>query len=127
MKAKDLKHFEKLLLEKRQTLLHELGYFENKTMSSSARDISGSYPYSEHPADQGTESMDQEQAYDLATREGRFLFHIDEALERLRAGTYGRCIECNQEISRVRLEAVPHARLCINCKAKEEKETQNQV
>jgi len=120
VKARDLKYFEKLLLEKRQTLLHELGYFGNQTMSANARDISGSYPYSEHPADQGTESMDQEQAYDLATREGRFLFHIDEALERIKDGIYGRCTECNQEISRTRLEAVPHARLCIACKSKEE-------
>lgn len=120
MNAKDLKHFEELLLKKREALLHELGYFGTNTMKSGSRDISGSYPYSEHPADQGTESMEQEQAYDLATREGRFLFHIDEALGRIENGTYGACAECGKPISRMRLEAVPHARLCIECKSKEE-------
>ena len=120
MKGEELKHFEELLLKKRETLLHGLGYFGNKTVNSNARDVAGSYPYSEHPADQGTESMEQEQAYSLATREGRFLFHIDEALNRIKDGTYGLCAECNEPIGRMRLEAVPHARMCIECKSKEE-------
>lgn len=121
MTGEDLKRFEKLLLEKRETLLHELGYFGNKTINSAARDVAGSYPFSEHPADQGTESMEQEQAYDLASREGRFLFHIDEALERIENGAYGLCYVCNGEIGKARLEAVPHARMCIECKSKEER------
>tara|TARA_B100000029_G_scaffold516253_2_gene628119 strand:- start:136921 stop:137298 length:378 start_codon:yes stop_codon:yes gene_type:complete len=120
MTGKDLQKFETLLLEKRETLLHELGYFGNKTINSDARDVAGSYPFSEHPADQGTESMEQEQAYDLASREGRFLFHIDEALERIKNGEYGSCSSCAGDIGKARLEAVPHARMCIECKSKEE-------
>ncbi|MBM3265436.1 MAG: TraR/DksA C4-type zinc finger protein [candidate division Zixibacteria bacterium] len=121
MTKKELKHFEELLLKKRETLVHELGYFGDNTVRAGARDVAGSYPYSEHPADQGTESMEQEQAYDLATREGRYLFHIDEALERIKDGTYGTCNTCSQQIGKMRLEAVPHARMCIECKSKEEK------
>ena len=98
MTGKDLQKFETLLLEKRETLLHELGKFGNKTIKSAARDVAGSYPFSEHPADQGTESMEQEQAYDLASREGRFLFHIDEALERIKNGEYGSCSSCAGDI-----------------------------
>lgn len=120
MTSDELKHFEDLLLKKRETLMHELGYFGDKTIKSGARDVAGSYPYSEHPADQGTESMEQEQAYDLASREGRFLFHIDEALERIKSGTYGACNMCGGDIGTMRLEAVPHARMCIECKSKEE-------
>jgi RNA polymerase-binding protein DksA len=121
MTDQELKYYEELLLKKRQALIHELGYFGDKTVKADARDVAGSYPYSEHPADQGTESMEQEQAYNLATREGRFLFHIDEALERIKDGTYGQCSNCAKQIGRMRLEAVPHARLCIECKSKEEK------
>lgn len=121
MTEKDFKYYEALLLKKREALMHELGYFGDNTVRSGARDAAGSYPYSEHPADQGTESMEQEQAYDLATREGRYLFHVDEALERIKDGTYGKCNGCNQVIGKMRLEAVPHARLCIECKSKEEK------
>jgi DnaK suppressor protein len=120
MTADKLKHFEELLLEKRVSLVHELGYFGDKTIKAGARDVAGSYPYSEHPADQGTEAMEQEQAYHLASREGRFLFHIDEALERIKNETYGDCNTCGEEIGAMRLEAVPHARMCIECKSKEE-------
>ncbi len=100
--------------------MHELGYFGDKTLNANVRDVAGSHPYSEHPADQGTEMMEQEQAYSLATREGRFLFHIDEALNRVKDGTYGICAECQEPINPKRLEAVPHARMCIECKSREE-------
>lgn len=43
---------------------------------------------------------------------------IDQALERLDAGTYGRCILCGGEIPQERLHAVPWAALCVPCSAK---------
>ncbi len=43
---------------------------------------------------------------------------IDEALERVAAGTYGRCVICGNAIPDARLEAVPWAALCIPCSAK---------
>ena len=123
MTTKKQEYYELLLLKKRKSLMHELGYFGDKTVNSGGvRDIAGSHPYSEHPADQGTEMMEQEQAYSLATREGRFLFHIDAALNRLKDGTYGLCAECQEPINPKRLEAVPHARMCIDCKSREEQD-----
>jgi DnaK suppressor protein len=46
---------------------------------------------------------------------------IDDALRRMYRGEYGACESCGQPIPRGRLEAVPHARLCIACKEKEER------
>ncbi len=43
------------------------------------------------------------------------LTDIDDALAKLDAGTYGECESCHQDISEVRLEAMPAARLCISC------------
>ena len=43
---------------------------------------------------------------------------IDQALERLDAGTYGRCLICGTAIPSERLEAVPWAALCVPCSAK---------
>ena len=40
---------------------------------------------------------------------------IGEALERLRDGTYGVCMDCGLPVSRKRLEAVPWARYCVSC------------
>lgn len=43
---------------------------------------------------------------------------IDQALERLDAGTYGRCVMCGSDIPEERLRAVPWAALCVPCSAK---------
>jgi len=46
---------------------------------------------------------------------------VKEALERIKAGTYGICAGCGKKINPERLEALPYARLCLECKAKEKK------
>jgi RNA polymerase-binding transcription factor DksA len=40
---------------------------------------------------------------------------IDDALARMDAGTYGLCESCSARIPLERLEAIPHARLCVAC------------
>jgi DnaK suppressor protein len=46
---------------------------------------------------------------------------IDQALERLDAGTYGWCVLCGNEVPEERLRAVPWAALCVPCSAKPRK------
>ena len=72
-------------------------------------------------ADQGTDTMEREMAFSLASREGRYLHHLNEALGRIEKGLYGKCRTCDNNISVKRLEAVPHATQCIKCKNSEEK------
>ena len=122
MNKTDLEYFKGLIVSKKEELLSELGYLENSSMSATAKDQSGDLSsYSYHMADQGTDTMDREMAFSLASREGRYLHHLNEALERIEKGTYGICRSCGKEISRTRLEAVPNATQCINCKNAEEK------
>jgi RNA polymerase-binding transcription factor DksA len=73
-------------------------------------------------ADQGTDAMEREKAFLFASQEGRFLWHIDEALRRLYHSpeTFGKCHNCGQDIAFERLDALPHARFCIQCKQQEE-------
>jgi len=52
----------------------------------------------------------------LHQTDGRLLKAIEDALIRMRAGTFGICERCQQPISRARLEAVPWTRLCRGCK-----------
>ena len=54
----------------------------------------------------------------LAEVESRELARIDEALEKMRAGTYGLCEGCKQDIPLARLQALPYATCCIDCKRK---------
>jgi DnaK suppressor protein len=122
MNKADLEHFRILILKKKQELLEELGYLETASMKETAKDQSGDLSsYSFHMADQGTDTLGREMAFTLASREGRYLHHLNEALERIEAGTYGSCRTCGGPISKKRLEAVPNATQCISCKSKEEK------
>lgn len=124
MKKKDLEKYEKLLLTKRAEILGELGLLKKNVLDTTIKDSSGDLSgYSYHMADQGTDAEEREKAFLLASKSGRLLYHIDEALRRIKDKTFGKCQECGEEISAARLEAVPHARLCINCKEKEEKST----
>jgi DnaK suppressor protein len=122
MSKKMLTHFEKRLLEERKRVLKELGNYNeafNATPQSADGDLSS---YSFHMADQGTDAMEREKAFLFASQEGRFLWHIDEALRRLYRSpeTFGKCQQCGEDIDFDRLDALPHARLCIKDKQREE-------
>jgi DnaK suppressor protein len=58
---------------------------------------------------------DQELNLELLEHDGSTLREVDEALERLEEGNYGRCEACETWIPKTRLKAVPHARNCIEC------------
>ena len=121
MTKAQLEHYKKIINEKRDELLQELERMKNSGLNTSAKDTSGDHAaYAFHMADQGTDTMDREQQYMFASREGNYLYHLDLALDRLNKGEFGICVECGEEINHERLEAVPHARLCIQCKSKEE-------
>ena len=122
MKKKQLNHLEKRLLEERARVMKELGVYDKSfsgTLQSADGDLSS---YSFHMADQGTDAMEREKEFLFASKEGRYLWHVNEALRRLYRSpeTFGRCHECGEPIGFERLDALPHARLCIKCKAKEE-------
>jgi DnaK suppressor protein len=122
MNKKMLSHFEKRLLDERRRVLKELGRADEVfggTPQNADGDLSS---YSFHMADQGTDAMEREKAFLFASQEGRFLWHIDEALRRLYRSpeTFGRCHQCGNEIAFERLDALPHARYCIDCKQREE-------
>jgi RNA polymerase-binding transcription factor DksA len=70
--------------------------------------------YDQHPADQGTETFEQELDATtdiLLADEAR---SVEIALERLAEGTYGTCVDCGNEIPEARLEAIPEAIRCID-------------
>jgi len=121
---KDMKMFEKRLLERREKAVKEIGRF-GENFSNTQKDSSGDLSsYSFHMADLGTDAMEREKAFLFASQEGRLLYHIDEALRRLYRDEYGLCEYCEKKIDRRRLIAIPHARLCLDCKELEETDNQ---
>ena len=125
MEKRKLNHFKKLLLNKRSELNTQLGIIRENSFQETMKNSSGdNSSYSFHMADQGTDSQEREKAFLFASREGRLIYHIDQALERIEEGTYSICQECGNPITEERLEVVPHARLCIECKSHEEKQNE---
>ncbi len=110
-----------MLLEKKKSLLEEMAATMKDRVSTTIRESTGDISsYSFHMADQGTDAMERELAFMFASKSGRLVYHIDEALRRIKKGEYGKCLKCGKPISTARLNAVPHARLCIACKSAEE-------
>src|SRR6202140_5719754 len=124
MGKKQLAHLEKRLLEERARVMKELGHYDESFSSSLQASNGDLSSYSFHMADQGTDAMEREKAFLFASPEGRFLWHIDEALRRLyrTPETFGRCNNCGQGIAFDRLDALPHARYCFACKQRGEDE-----
>jgi DnaK suppressor protein len=112
----ELEHFRKIILEKMKEIHEEL-----ETLRDSMLDVTtGEYAsessmYSTH-MEQGTDAMEREKTFLFASREGKFLNYLEDALQRIDKGEYGRCSECGKLIEKERLEAVPHARQCLRCK-----------
>lgn len=122
MNKKERAHLEKRLLKERSRVLKELGHYD-ESFSNTLQGADGNLSaYSFHMADQGTDAMEREKQFLFASKEGRLLYHIDEALRRLYRSPdeFGVCEECEEKISFERLDALPHARLCIKCKEREE-------
>jgi DnaK suppressor protein len=113
MDKKKVENYRKQLLEKRDELL--------RMVSKSDQD-------GREADEEGTQDI-ADKASNAYTKE--FLFHqsndnrqilvlVDEALERIKNGSYGVCVECRDEVQSKRLEAVPWARHCIECQAKQD-------
>jgi len=62
----------------------------------------------------------------LSGRDKEKLHAVEEALERIREGTYGVCEECGDEIGGRRLKAMPLAKSCVTCQSQMEKEKVHQ-
>ena len=87
-------------------------------------------------SDQDGREADEEGTQDIADKAANaytkeFLFHqsndnrlilqlVNESLERLKDGSYGYCLVCNEEVQAKRLDAVPWARHCIECQEKQD-------
>jgi len=72
--------------------------------------------------DIATDSLEHELNYIFEEREREKLQNIDEALKRIKEGNYGECDECGDDIELERLLALPFTRLCLDCKAKQERQ-----
>lgn len=124
MDRSQIEHIERRLLRERDRAMRSLGRFEEQSKLSRDAADSDLSSYSFHMADQGTDAMEREKSFLFASKEGRYLYRIEDALRRLYSDSeaFGICHSCKKEIPFERLDALPHARYCLDCKRREEEE-----
>lgn len=126
MNKKDREHFKSVLMQMRRELSGQIDQAKETDMNATVRDAAGDHSgYSFHMADQGTDSMEREKTCFYAQRDNHALQDVIDALDRIESGTFGACVECGEKINSERLEAVPYATLCVQCKSNLEKVTRN--
>jgi DnaK suppressor protein len=118
--AVDLDQARERLMEERARVSSEIEDIQ-QDLGRSLEDAVDEDGNDSHLADSATETLDREMEQSLEDNAERLLSEIDAALERLAEGTYGRCIRCGNPIDDQRLEALPHATKCIECKRLEER------
>ena len=96
LKKSQLAHIEKRLLDERSRALRSLGLFDQMAKADRESADSDLAAYTDHMADQGTEAMEREKAALFATKEGRYVYRIEEALRRLYDDpkSFGKCHTC---------------------------------
>ena len=121
--AKPKKPGKRLLASLRKQLeeeREELG-IQASRLEADAADESWKEPRSDDDAETGTATFERERTMSLARNARQTIVQIDRALARMDAGTYGECINCGKQIPLERLEALPQAVDCLDCRRKAER------
>ena len=107
MNATRLEHFKQLLLSDLQLHARHVDEEQARALEIGNDDAKSS--------DLALRDMIQGLALKLGDRESRAVAEIDQALMRMKEGSYGLCVRCGKAIEERRLEAVPTARYDAAC------------
>jgi DnaK suppressor protein len=111
MNNSDMLRYKNLLLSKRQELTKGKSLIDSISTPGELRG---------DPVDMAAKETDAATQIRLQQTDGKLLRAIEDALTRIRHEEYGICKECGQPISKARLEAVPWARRCRDCKERQD-------
>lgn len=109
----DVEEFRHMLLAKRAEILGDVSTLQGEALHANRQEAAGdlsSMPI--HMADLGSDNYELEFTLGLIEGERAILKEIDEAIERIRTGTYGQCLATGAPIGKSRLRAKPWAKYC---------------
>jgi DnaK suppressor protein len=113
MDKKKAEYFKKRLLTKQEELLRLVTKSEQD-----GREADGEA--TQDIVDKAANSYTKEFLFKQSDENRRVLVLISEAFDRIKEGTYGLCVACEEEVQQKRLEAVPWARHCLGCQEKQD-------
>ena len=115
MRKRELERFARLLEEKRRALLDK----STRTADEGRQAvIEGGEDY----VDDAVTHYTREFLLSLSDLDRRQLLLVDEALVRVKQGSYGECLMCAEQVNPKRLQAIPWARYCVKCQQLAERE-----
>ena len=121
MNREKLMHYRKLLENERRELQSTIQSFKDQGIHENMNDVTGELSaYDQHPADYGSQMFEREKDIGLFQSLENQLNLVDQALAKIEQGNYGTCEQCKKPISEARLNVLPYAQLCVECKREEE-------
>jgi RNA polymerase-binding protein DksA len=123
MTTLDVDRFRSVLLDERDRVRAAIEYLHEENPGSLLEETGEHVsPSAEnHMGDTASATFDRELDYTLEDNSEHVLGEIDAALKRIDDGTFGRCGRCGEPIDEARLEALPWATMCIECRRREER------
>lgn len=113
MNTKKLKKFKNLILEEQKKTLYEL-LNGNESYKSLKEEVHGDL------ADIAFQAYEKQFLVQFSQKEKDKLEMLNNALKRIEDGSYGKCIDCKEEINEERLTAIPYTLRCVYCMTKYE-------
>lgn len=111
----ELKEFEGIILRKLASAKEELGIL--KAALSKKNDSGTDFTASTSKLlEDGADTLERESQNQLAARQQKFIISLENALVRIKNGTYGMCVDTGKLIAKERLRAVPHTMHSIEAK-----------
>jgi DnaK suppressor protein len=115
MKKTDMKVYKEQLLALRARLRGDVSAMADAALRKSGAEGAEATSMPIHMAELGSENFEQEFTLSLMEAEEGTLDLIEDAIERVERGTYGKCVECGGSIPKLRLNAIPYTPVCIKC------------
>ncbi|MBE6362888.1 MAG: TraR/DksA family transcriptional regulator [Lentisphaerae bacterium] len=115
-KGKDLEYYN-ALMKVRNEVTERMRHCADSALSSENFEKRG---VTTHMADSSFDNSRNEMALRMLSEDGDIVELIDDAVERLANGEYGKCMECGEMIAEARLQVRPYALFCIKCKSRQE-------
>jgi len=112
-----LEHQRELLVAERNSYTRQAEELRAQAEALALEHEPGDVQFDEEGGEGGTANVDRELDLHLSAQAQAAVEEIDDALAKITAGSYGLCESCGAPIPRARLEAIPHARLCVSCKS----------
>ena len=116
MRKREIERFRVRLLREKERLKDELSKRE-KSIRQDAGGESGENVYSDHMADMALSEPEEINQILQNERELEVLREVENALLRIKRGTFGVCMRCGKTVEKERLNLIPYARYCIECKS----------